>query len=100
MSQTENLLDISMLSVSYGGIRAVKEISLGVGRGELVCLTGANGAGKGLTLRAICGLTPVAGGQVMRSEERRVGKGCVGRCRSRWARDINKKKTKSKTQIE
>ncbi|MDN5844274.1 MAG: ABC transporter ATP-binding protein [Alcaligenaceae bacterium] len=64
MNQSENLLDISMLSVSYGGIRAVKEISLGVGHGELVCLIGANGAGKSTTLRAICGLAPVAGGQV------------------------------------
>jgi branched-chain amino acid transport system ATP-binding protein len=52
------LLELRRLEVSYGGIRAVKGIDLDVGEGELVCLIGANGAGKTSTLKAICGLLP------------------------------------------
>ena len=58
------LLELRGLQVAYGGIRAVRGIDLRVDEGELVCLIGANGAGKSTTLRAICGLVPVAGGQV------------------------------------
>src|SRR3546814_12729952 len=61
MSTTDNLLEIRQLEVAYGGIRAVRGIDLRVERGELVSLIGANGAGKSTTLRAICGLVPVAG---------------------------------------
>lgn len=65
MSPDSNvLLRLSGLEVSYGGIRAVKGIDLQVARGELVSLIGANGAGKSTTLRAICGLVPVAGGSI------------------------------------
>lgn len=59
-----NLLEVSGLKVSYGGIRAVKGIDLTVAAGELVCLIGANGAGKSTTLKAICGLLPAASGGV------------------------------------
>src|SRR5712691_6426975 len=50
------LLEVRGLEVHYGGIRAVKGIDLEVGEGELVCLIGANGAGKTSTLKAICRL--------------------------------------------
>ncbi|CUR82005.1 Nickel import ATP-binding protein NikO [Achromobacter xylosoxidans] len=50
------LLELRGLQVAYGGIRAVRGIDLRVDEGELVCLIGANGAGKSTTLRAICGL--------------------------------------------
>ena len=50
------LLEVKRLEVHYGGIRAVKGIDLAVGEGELVCLIGANGAGKSSALKAICGL--------------------------------------------
>ncbi len=59
-----NLLEVSGLEVRYGGIRAVKGIDLVVAPGELVCLIGANGAGKTSTLKAICGLLPAAAGSV------------------------------------
>ena len=59
-----NLLEVKRLEVRYGGIRAVKGIDLAVGEGELVCLIGANGAGKSSTLRAISGLLPTAPGAV------------------------------------
>jgi branched-chain amino acid transport system ATP-binding protein len=50
------LLEVRGLEVHYGGIRAVKGIDLEVAQGELVCLIGANGAGKTSTLKAICRL--------------------------------------------
>jgi branched-chain amino acid transport system ATP-binding protein len=50
------MLEIRDLHVSYGGIQAVKGISLTVPTGEIVTLIGANGAGKSSTLRAISGL--------------------------------------------
>jgi branched-chain amino acid transport system ATP-binding protein len=50
------LLEAKGLEVHYGGIRAVKGIDLAVREGELVCLIGANGAGKTSALKAICGL--------------------------------------------
>jgi branched-chain amino acid transport system ATP-binding protein len=59
-----SLLQIAGLDVRYGGIRAVKGIDLEVGEGEVVCLIGANGAGKSTSLRALTGLVPVAGGTV------------------------------------
>jgi branched-chain amino acid transport system ATP-binding protein len=50
------LLEVRELEVHYGGIRAVSGVDLEVAQGELVCLIGANGAGKTSTLKAICGL--------------------------------------------
>src|SRR5437016_8977391 len=58
------LLEARGLEVHYGGIRAVKGIDVAVDEGELVCLIGANGAGKTSALKAICGLLPAAGGTV------------------------------------
>ncbi len=56
------LLEVRGLTVSYGGINAVKGIDLDVKQGELVTLIGANGAGKTTTLKALAGLIrPVAG---------------------------------------
>ncbi|HTQ75083.1 MAG TPA: ABC transporter ATP-binding protein [Burkholderiales bacterium] len=56
------VLEIRGLEVRYGGISAVKGIDLDISPGELVCLIGANGAGKSSTLRAIAGLArPTAG---------------------------------------
>lgn len=51
-----NILEIRDLVVSYGGIEAVKGISLDVQEGQIVTLIGANGAGKSTTLKAIAGL--------------------------------------------
>lgn len=62
MSQT--ILKIDGLRVAYGGIRAVKGVSLEVKQGELVSLIGANGAGKTTTLKAITATQPVADGTV------------------------------------
>jgi branched-chain amino acid transport system ATP-binding protein len=61
---SELALDVRDLRVSYGGIAAVKGLSLEVQRGEIVTLIGANGAGKTSTLKAIVGLVPPASGDV------------------------------------
>jgi branched-chain amino acid transport system ATP-binding protein len=58
------LLELRGLEVRYGGIRAVKGVDLEVDEGDLVCLIGANGAGKSSTLKAICGLAPLHAGSV------------------------------------
>jgi branched-chain amino acid transport system ATP-binding protein len=68
-----NLLEVSGLHVSYGGIRAVKGIDLSVAEGELVCLIGANGAGKTTTLKAVCGLMPAAAGSIRYQGEDTAG---------------------------
>ncbi len=57
-------LEIRDLRVAYGGIVAVKGISLDVGRGEIVTLIGANGAGKTSTLKSIVGLVPPISGTI------------------------------------
>ncbi len=56
-----SLLTIRQLKVAYGGIQAVHGVDLVVEEGELVCLIGANGAGKSSTLRALAGLTHASG---------------------------------------
>ncbi|MEO8177665.1 MAG: ABC transporter ATP-binding protein [Deltaproteobacteria bacterium] len=57
-------LEVEQLSVSYGGIRAVKGISLRVEPGQIVALIGANGAGKTSTLKGLVGLLGSARGRV------------------------------------
>jgi branched-chain amino acid transport system ATP-binding protein len=53
------LLSVENLSVSYGRIKALHGISFEVDEGEIVCIIGANGAGKSTTLRAISRMVPV-----------------------------------------
>lgn len=59
------MLSVDLLSVSYGAIRAVREVSLRVEEGEIVALLGPNGAGKTSLISAVIGLVPVASGKVM-----------------------------------
>ncbi len=61
---SEVVLDVDKLHVRYGGISAVRDVSLTVNRGEIVALIGANGAGKTTTLRAVVGLVRPASGTV------------------------------------
>ena len=60
-----SLLELTGLDVAYGGVAAVRGLSLEVGRGEIVGLIGPNGAGKSTTLHAIMGLVPPRGGDVL-----------------------------------
>ena len=59
------MLEVKNLSVSYGAIEAVKDISFTVNDGEIVSLIGANGAGNTTTLHTITGLVPAKSGSVM-----------------------------------
>jgi branched-chain amino acid transport system ATP-binding protein len=59
-----NLLELEQVEVRYGAIRALKDINLSVGEGEIVALLGANGAGKSTTLRSISGLVPASAGSI------------------------------------
>ena len=61
MSSNHAILNVENLVVSYGNIKAVKDISFDVQEGEIVTLIGANGAGKSSTLRAISGVVPYSG---------------------------------------
>ncbi|MCX8146162.1 MAG: ABC transporter ATP-binding protein [Azovibrio sp.] len=58
------MLEVTGLRVAYGGIQAVKSITLHVNEGEMVALIGANGAGKTSTLKAIARMLDAAGGDV------------------------------------
>jgi branched-chain amino acid transport system ATP-binding protein len=58
------VLRVEAITVRYGKIPALREVSLEVREGELVTLIGANGAGKTTTLRAISGLLPLAAGSI------------------------------------
>ena len=60
----DTMLSIKDLQVHYGGIEAVKGISLDVPEGEIVTLIGANGAGKSSVLRSIAGLVKPSGGSI------------------------------------
>ena len=58
------LLKVKDLQVGYGGIQAVKGVSLEVREGELVSLIGSNGAGKTTTMKAITGTLPLQAGDI------------------------------------
>jgi branched-chain amino acid transport system ATP-binding protein len=64
MSATAPALALEGVSVAYGGVTAVRGVSLAVGAGEIVGLIGPNGAGKSTTLHAIMGLVPLREGDV------------------------------------
>jgi len=58
------LLEVKDLTVDYGMVRALKEISFSVNEGEIVTLIGANGAGKTTTLKTISGLLKPVSGEI------------------------------------
>ena len=67
------MLKIENLHVSYGGIRALRGISLEVPDGKIVTLIGANGAGKSTTLRTISGLVKADSGSISYDGEALLG---------------------------
>jgi branched-chain amino acid transport system ATP-binding protein len=58
-------LAVRNLSVRFGRVRAVREVSLSAGPGEIVAILGANGSGKTTFLKAVAGLVPVTSGRVL-----------------------------------
>ena len=67
------MLKIENLVVNYGGIEAVKGISLDVPDGNIITLVGANGAGKSSTLRSIAGLVKAKSGSITLDGEELLG---------------------------
>lgn len=68
------MFEIKNLSVNYGGIEAVRDISLSVEEGTIVTLIGANGAGKSTTLRTTAGLVKPKSGKITFMGEDITGK--------------------------
>jgi branched-chain amino acid transport system ATP-binding protein len=69
------LLGVKDVKVAYGGIQAVKGVSLEVREGELVSLIGSNGAGKTTTMKAITGLLPLGSGHIQLAGQTIDGQG-------------------------
>lgn len=67
MSNTDKLLQVERLTVAYGRVIALRDVSLCVGQGEVVAILGANGAGKTTLLNAISGVLPIQSGAVLYS---------------------------------
>jgi branched-chain amino acid transport system ATP-binding protein len=64
LEESASLLEVEKLSVRYGGVRAVDEVTLSVREGQVVGLIGANGAGKTSLIDALTGYHPAAAGRV------------------------------------
>lgn len=60
----KNMLELRHVSKSFGGIRAVEDLSIGVNEGDIHCLIGPNGAGKTTVFRMITGQYPLSSGKV------------------------------------
>jgi len=58
------VLKLEEVTVRYGAVTALRDVSITVEEGELVTLIGANGAGKTTTLKAISGMLPLSGGRI------------------------------------
>ena len=67
------ILQIQNLSVSYGGISALRDVSFEVDKGEIVSIIGANGAGKSTTLRTISGLVNPQSGKIFLEGQNIIG---------------------------
>ena len=59
------MLELKNLQTFYGGIHALKDVSMKVSEGEIITLIGANGAGKTTTLMSICGIVPPRSGEIL-----------------------------------
>ena len=64
LARGKPLLELEGVAMSYGGIQALRGVSLSVGQGEVVALIGANGAGKTTTLKTVMGLLPLSAGRI------------------------------------
>ncbi|WP_113912178.1 ABC transporter ATP-binding protein [Roseovarius dicentrarchi] len=59
------MLKLDRISAGYGAAQVLRDVSLSVSAGEILCLMGRNGAGKTTAMRAIMGLIPLMGGRVL-----------------------------------
>ena len=70
---SEKILEIKDLSVNFGGIKAVNDISFYVEKGKIITLIGANGAGKSTILRSIAGTVKPKNGEIILEDENILG---------------------------
>ncbi|PKN67738.1 MAG: ABC transporter ATP-binding protein [Deltaproteobacteria bacterium HGW-Deltaproteobacteria-12] len=59
------MLSVKNLSIKYGHTEVLHNLNLNIERGEIVTLFGPNGSGKSTLLRSICGLMPIASGEII-----------------------------------
>jgi branched-chain amino acid transport system ATP-binding protein len=59
------MLSVENVQSGYGNKLAIKDVSVEIGRGEIITLIGANGAGKSTTLMTICGVVPCRAGRIV-----------------------------------
>lgn len=69
------MLEVQGISASYGSVRALENVSLSVGKNEIVCLLGSNGAGKTTLLNCISGVVPLQSGRILFEGEPLNGQG-------------------------
>lgn len=74
MSKNQHLLEVKNLSVNYGTVEALKDISSYVNEGEIIALLGPNGAGKSTALKAICSLLEATNGRIISGDVKFQGK--------------------------
>lgn len=58
------ILEMKQISKSYGGVHALKNVSLDLKRGEVLCLCGENGAGKSTLMKILAGVEPPSSGEI------------------------------------
>jgi branched-chain amino acid transport system ATP-binding protein len=73
MDATANMLEVEDLTVAYGAVRALRDVSLSVPRGSITAVLGANGAGKTTLLRTLSGLLRPRSGRVV-LDDRDIGR--------------------------
>ena len=61
----DELLEVENISAGYGAVRALNDVSLKIGNGEIVGVIGANGAGKTTLARSISGILPISNGRII-----------------------------------
>lgn len=94
-------LEVNQLSVHFGGLKAVSDVSLDINQGELVGLIGPNGAGKTTFFNAITGLSHLTKGEVVFNGTRLTNKPAHFICRQGMARTFqNIRLFKSLTVLE
>ncbi len=64
------MLEVKQVNLSYGQMQVLKDVSLAVGKGEIVSLIGANAAGKSSMMNAISSLVPISSGEILFGGER------------------------------
>lgn len=85
MSSTDSILQVSGISLSFKGVKAINELSFDVRRGEICALIGPNGVGNSATLKAISGLVRAGRAQVSRGVIEFLGHDTACGCVRAWS---------------